>query len=103
MSVSAIPASRLAGETAAADTAAPIDQKTMKAAQDFEAMAIGQLLEPMFATVDTSKSMFGGGEGEQSFKPMLVTEMAKQVEQRGGLGLADDIYKQMIRMQESRK
>ncbi len=103
MKLSAIPASPQPGASVTADQAAPIDQKTMKAAQDFEAMAIGQLLEPMFATVDTSKSMFGGGEGEQSFKPMLVTEMAKQVEQHGGLGLADDIYKQMLRMQESRK
>jgi len=80
----------------------PVDQKTMKAAKDFEAMAISQMLEPMFATVDSSKDMFGGGPGEESFKPMLVTEMAKEVEARGGLGLADSIYKQMLAMQEKR-
>ena len=32
-----------------------------QAAQDFEAMAIGQLLQPMFETVDTAHSLFGGG------------------------------------------
>ena len=85
-----------------AATTAP-DAKVLKAARDFEAMAIGQMLEPMFATVDTSKSMFSGGAGEESFKPMLVTEMAKEVEAHGGLGLADGIYQQMLKMQEGRR
>ena len=83
--------------------AAAPDAKVLKAARDFEAMAIGQMLEPMFATVDTSKSMFSGGAGEESFKPMLVTEMAKEVEAHGGLGLADSIYQQMLKMQEKRR
>ncbi len=90
--------------TATANTqpSAP-DAKVMKAAQDFEAMAIGQMLEPMFSTVDTSKGEFGGGAGEENFKPMLVTEMAKNVERHGGLGLADSIYQQMLKMQETHK
>ena len=76
------------------------DAKLWKAAQDFEAMAIGQLLQPMFSTVDTSGGMFGGGAGEKSFQPMLVTEMAKEVEKHGGLGLAPPIYQEMLKMQE---
>ncbi len=76
------------------------DAKIRKAAQDFEAMAIGQLLEPMFSTVDTSQGLLGGGPGEQTFKPMLVAEMAKAVEQHGGLGLAEPVYAQMLKMQE---
>ena len=81
----------------------PLDPKMMKAAQDFEAMAIGQMLEPMFDTVDTAKGLLGGGAGEENFKPMLITEMAKQVEQRGGLGLANGIYAQMLKMQEKHR
>jgi peptidoglycan hydrolase FlgJ len=38
--------------------------KIAKSAHDFEAMAIGQLLQPMFDTVNTSKGTFGGGPGE---------------------------------------
>lgn len=86
----------------AAPNAGP-DPKVLKAAQDFEAMAIGQLLEPVFATVDTSKGMFGGGAGEESFKPMLITEMAKAVEAHGGLGLSDSIYRAMMKMQEKHR
>ncbi|MBE7211236.1 MAG: rod-binding protein [Gluconacetobacter diazotrophicus] len=79
------------------------DARTWKAATDFEAMAIGQLLQPMFDTVQTSDGLFGGGEGEASFRPMLVTEMAKQMERQGGIGLADSVYAQMMRMQEAKR
>jgi Rod binding domain-containing protein len=61
------------------------------AAQDFEAMAIGQLLQPMFDTVDSAKSEFGGGAGEEAWKPMLIQEIAKHIAVHGGLGLADPI------------
>ncbi len=88
---------------AAPEGVAPaVDARVWKAAQDFETMAINQLLEPMFSTVDTSQGFFGGGAGEQNFKPMLVTEMAKAVEQHGGLGLAEPVYAQMLKMQEKR-
>ena len=73
-----------------------------KAAQDFEAMAIGQLLQPMFDTVNTARSAFGGGAGEEAWRPMLVQEIAKQVAAHGGLGLAKPIYDAMLRMQEAK-
>jgi len=72
-----------------------------KAAQDFEAMAIGQFLQPMFETVDTGHSLFGGGSAEETWKPMMVQEMAKQIAAHGGLGLAAPVYQAMLRMQEA--
>jgi peptidoglycan hydrolase FlgJ len=77
--------------------------KIAKSAHDFEAMAIGQLLQPMFDTVDTAHSKFGSGAGEQAWKPMLVQEFAKHIEAHGGLGLAKPVYDAMIRMQEGGK
>ena len=74
-----------------------------KAAKDFEAMAIGQLLQPMFDTVDTSKGMFGGGAGEEAWKPLMVQEFAKQMAAHGGIGLAKPVYDAMLRMQEANK
>jgi Rod binding domain-containing protein len=62
-------------------------------------MAIGQLLQPMFDTVDTSHGTFGGGAGEEAWKPMLVQEFAKQIANHGGLGLAKPVYDAMMRMQ----
>lgn len=80
---------------AAADPA-----KIAKSAHDFETMAIGQLLQPMFDTVDTAHGLFGGGAGEEAWKPLLVQEFAKSIEARGGLGLAGPVYDAMMRMQE---
>jgi flagellar protein FlgJ len=74
--------------------------KIAKSAKDFEAMAIGQLLQPMFDTVDTAHDLFGGGPGEEAWKPMLVQEFAKQIANHGGLGLAKPVYDAMMRMQE---
>jgi len=74
--------------------------KTRQSAKDFEAMALGQMLQPMFRTVDTSKGLFGGGKGEATWKPMLVDEMAKSIVKGGGIGIADAVMKEMLRMQE---
>ena len=91
----------IAPPTAPATTLPPQQvAKIQKAAQDFEAMAIGQMLQPMFDTVDQSKGAFGGGEGEQAWKPMMISSMAKNMAAHGGLGLAQPIMQQMLRMQE---
>lgn len=89
-----------AGAPDAATLARPGAVKMWKAAQDFEAMALGQFLAPMFNTVDGSKGVLGGGEGEQAWRPMLTQEMARQVAAHGGLGLAVPVFNQMLRMQE---
>ena len=80
-------------------TQTPDPAKIAKAAHDFEAMAIGQLLQPMFDTVDSAHGAFGGGSGEEAWKPMLVQAFAKQIEAHGGLGLAKPVYDAMLRMQ----
>lgn len=76
-------------------------QPLAKAAQEFEAMALGQMLKPMFDTVDQSKGLFGGGAGEEAWRPIMVQEMAKNLAKAGGLGLAKPVLQQMLRMQET--
>ncbi len=63
-------------------------------------MALNQLLTPMFTTVDSAHGAFGGGDGEETWKPMMVQELAKAMSRHGGLGLAVPVYNQMLRMQE---
>ena len=74
-----------------------------KQAQAFEATVLGQLLSPIFQTVDSAHGPFGGGEGEEQWKPMLVSELAKGIAKAGGLGIARDALAQMIHMQEQRE
>ena len=89
--------------TTATSPALPPQQvaRIQKAAQDFEAMALGQMLAPMFETVDASKGVFGGGSGEEAWKPMMVNEIGKQMAKSGGVGLARPVMEQMLRMQEA--
>jgi Rod binding domain-containing protein len=74
--------------------------KLWKAAHDFEAMAIGQLLRPMFDTVDSAHGVFGGGDGEAAWRPMLVDAIGKQMAAHGGLGLATPVFNAMLQAQE---
>jgi peptidoglycan hydrolase FlgJ len=71
-----------------------------QAAQDFEAMALGQLLQPMFDTVDTARAAFGGGAAEATWRPMLVDAIGRQMAQHGGIGLAVPVFNAMLRAQE---
>ena len=91
------PAISRPGSAALADPA-----KIAKAAKDFEAMAIGEMLQPMFDTIDTAHGAFGGGDGEAAWRPMLVQEIAKQIAASGGLGLAKPVYDAMLKMQEAK-
>ena len=91
-----------------AQLATPQGAKAWKAAQDFEAMALGALLQPMFDTIqigggDAGKGMFGGGSGEEMWRPMLTQAVAKQMAGHGGLGLAMPVFNQMLRMQEQQQ
>jgi flagellar protein FlgJ len=87
----------------AASVPVAVQQKLHKAAEDFASVALNELLKPMFDTVDTSKGMFGGGAAEEQFKPMIITEVAKQIARSGGLGITEPVYQQMLRLQEQRK
>lgn len=75
-------------------------EQAKKAAQDFESFFLSQTLKPMFDTVKTDE-MFGGGEGEDMWKSLLVDEYAKQLAKKGGLGIAEQVMKVMLRDQES--
>jgi flagellar protein FlgJ len=91
------PAIPLARPSVPADPA-----KLWKTARDFEAMALGEFLKPMFETAANQKNAFTGGEAEKTWKPMLVDEIGKQIAASGGLGLAAPVHDAMLRMQESR-
>lgn len=70
-----------------------------RAARDFEAQAMGLLLQPIFATVDTSRSRFGGGAAEAQWRPMLVDAYAAAAVRAGaGIGLADFVLREMQRI-----
>lgn len=70
-----------------------------KTAQDFEAMFLGQMLQHMFSGIETDP-MFGGGHGEDVFKSLLVDEYGKILARSGGVGVADHVKAELLRLQE---
>ncbi|WP_373533000.1 rod-binding protein [Vampirovibrio sp.] len=75
------------------------DQKKLKkAAQEFEAIFVQQMLDAMDKTVDRKDSFLNGGSSEEYFRSMLNEEISKSMTSRqggSGFGLAESIYRQM--------
>lgn len=67
-------------------------------AQQFERMFIAEMLQPMFSGIET-EGPFGGGQGEEVFRPMLLDQYADAVAKGGGVGIADVVLKEILRMQ----
>lgn len=67
-------------------------------AKAFEAAMISSLLGEMFKGVEVS-APFGGGHGEDAFRSFLTEAIGKQMAAGGGLGLADDLTRSMLKMQ----
>jgi Rod binding domain-containing protein len=56
------------------------------------------MLKPMFEGIDTD-GPFGGGEAEGTWRSFMIDAMARQTVRAGGIGLADTVVAEMIRMQ----
>ncbi|HEY7798994.1 MAG TPA: rod-binding protein [Hyphomonadaceae bacterium] len=67
-------------------------------AQQFERMFIAEMLQPMFSGIETD-GPFGGGQGEDVFRPMLLDQYADAVARGGGVGVADAVLKEILRLQ----
>jgi Rod binding domain-containing protein len=70
-----------------------------RAAEDFEAVFLAEMLGNMYEGLSTD-GPFGGGQGENVMRTLLVDEYAKSVAARGGVGIADNVYRELIQIQE---
>ena len=67
-------------------------------AKKFEASFLGIMLQQMFEGVDTA-APFGGGPGEAMFKSFMTEAMAKKMADRGGIGIAGAVDREMLKLQ----
>ena len=79
--------------------ATPADRKAREAAESFESFFLAQVLEAMFAGIQ-STGPFGGGAAEGQWRSLLHEQYANAVAKAGGIGIADQIYRQIIQLQE---
>ena len=75
------------------------DVKAWAAAQAFESFFLGQVMNAMSAGLKTD-GPFGGGPSEGAWRSMLNEKVGEAIAQSGGVGIADHVYNQMLKMQE---
>lgn len=73
-------------------------EQAKEVAQQFERMFIAEMLAPMFQGLETD-GPFGGGNAEATFRPMLLDQYADSIAKGGGVGIADAVLKEILRMQ----
>jgi Rod binding domain-containing protein len=67
-------------------------------AQKFESSFLSVMMQQMFEGVDTA-APFGGGPGEAMFKSFMTDAMANQMTKAGGIGIADSVSREMLKLQ----
>ena len=72
-----------------------------KAAEEFEAVFLSQMLESMFKGVRTD-GPFGGGHAEEMMRSFMLQEYGKTMAANGGVGIADAVKRELLHAQEGK-
>jgi Rod binding domain-containing protein len=78
------------------------EQKTYAAAQNFEATFLQNILENMTSGLGEEGPLGSGKDGGGAWKGFLLEEMSKGMAKAGSLGVAPQVYRQMLEIQEGR-
>ena len=79
---------------------ASVAEKARAAAEDFEAVFLNSMLQQMFAGVGDGP--FSGGQAANVWRSFLTDEYAKSFAKKGGIGIADHVYRSLLAQQEVR-
>lgn len=80
------PAARAAPEPAAP----PAEAAARAAAEAFEAAFLAEMLK--YSGLNAMPAGFGGGAGEEAFGSLLTDEYARLLTERGGIGIAEQVF-----------
>ena len=72
--------------------------KAREKAQEFEAVFLNTFVEQMFSGIETD-GPFGGGHAEKVYRSMMSQQYAKSIVKSGGVGLADQVYREILAKQ----
>ena len=70
-----------------------------RAADEFEAIFISQMLKSMSVGVKTD-GPFGGGQSEEIYRDLMNEQLGKSISGKGGIGMSDAIYREILKSQE---
>jgi len=79
-----------------------VPDEIRRTAEEFEAVFLTEMLAPMFEGLDTD-GLGGGGAGEEIFRPMLIERYAESLARSGGVGIAESVMREMMRLQAAQQ
>ncbi len=74
-----------------------------KAAEEFESVFLGQMMQAMMPAEGDSSPLAGSSESDEIFNSMMGEEYAKQIAKSGGIGIAGFIERELLGQQEVNK
>lgn len=77
----------------------PAQLAARRTAEEFESVFLAQFAQTLFSGVK-SDGPFGGGPAEDMFKSLLAGEYGKTMARSGGIGIADTVYREILKSQE---
>ena len=83
---------------AGVQTEMKIKGKAKAAAEDFEAMFLNTMFQQMFTGID-GDGPFGGSGALKVWRSFLTDQYAKTFAKSGGIGIATDVYSELLRQQ----
>jgi len=81
------------------DTAESLEERARKKGEEFEALFLSELLAPVFENLE-SEGMFGAGHSEEIYRSLLVDEYGKAIAKNGGIGVAEAVQREILKLQE---
>ena len=81
-----------------AQSALSIKGKAKGAAENFEAMFLGNMFQEMFTGVD-GEGPFGGSGALKVWRSFAIDQYAKNFAKAGGIGLAPKVYDTLLKLQ----
>lgn len=77
------------------------ETKARKTATDFETMFLENTLDKLTASEGTDGPLGENGNGGGVYRSMLAKEYAGQIVKSGGVGIGDQVFREMMKMQEA--
>ncbi|MDD5457317.1 MAG: rod-binding protein [Candidatus Margulisbacteria bacterium] len=74
-------------------------EKTIKAAKEWESYFIGYMLKEMRKTIPKSDVLGSDGFAKDTYYEMLDQQLAQNIAENGGFGFANSLYKNLFNQQ----
>lgn len=79
----------------------PVNKRAWETAQGLEANFFQTMLGTMFEGIDGEGPMGTAATGQDAWRGMMIENYGQSIAAKGGIGLAPQIYREMLRHQES--